>query len=97
MEKLSLDEIMRQVYKNKYEFLNSEGPILTLEVIGNDYIFHFNQEKTQVTKDIDFIHEFLFHGKNLISPSGKSYDINPYGDWKGMVQDHEVDRFIWQW
>lgn len=97
MEKLSLDEIMRQFYKNKYEFLNSEGPILTLEVIGDEYIFHFNQEKTQVTKDIDFVHEFLFRGEKLISPSGKSYDINPYGEWEGMVQDQEIDRFIWQW
>jgi hypothetical protein len=97
MEKSSLDEVMRQFYKNKYEFINSEGPILTLEVIGEEYIFYFNQEKTQVTKDVDFVHEFLFRGEKLISPSGKSYDVNPYGKWKGMVQDQEIDRFIWQW
>jgi hypothetical protein len=97
MEKLSLDEIMREQYKNKYILLHSEGPILTLERKDKEFIFHFNQENTSITEDIDFVHEFLFRGEKLISPSGKSYDINPYGDWKGMIQESEIDRFIWQW
>jgi hypothetical protein len=93
MEKISLDQIFREYAGRveKFEIINSEGPILTIQLAGGALIFNFQEEKTNVVSDSQTVLSFLKGELTVTSPGGKSFNISPEGEWKGMIQKGAED------
>lgn len=82
-----MEKILRQENqskkKSKIELLNSEGPVLTAQKLGDRYLLHFTQDSYMLEVSHRELCEFLAGLRSFSTPEGRVYDYREFpGDMK---------------
>jgi hypothetical protein len=93
MEKISLDQILREYASRvqEFEIINSEGAILTIQLAGETFILNFKREKTNVVYEPERVLSFLKGESIIISPMGTEFSLSLNGGWHSMIQKGAED------
>ena len=69
--------------RSKIELLNSEGPVLTAQRLGDRYLLHFTQDSYMLEVSHRELCEFLAGLRSFSTPEGRVFDYREFsGDMK---------------
>lgn len=83
-----------KLYIQSTELVNSEGPLLTITIIGTLVLLSFPCEGAGMVIELDHALEFLRGRRVITSPDGDLFDLSPKGMSRSMVNEKGLKMVI---